>query len=564
MNQLSTFFSIVLIVILGNNQSLFSQTCNWASHAGGTYDDIALVNAFDREGNYYVSGYTKSSQCYFQTDTVFNGVYLTSFLAKYNSMGKEEWVLNINSYNENYPEPFGGYIPGMTTDTILDQILITGIFYYWVKLPDTTLYATSKGGYVAKLNPEGHTIWATTIIPGVDGYGYGGNVYIFDVTIDSQSNIYVSGASNEETHFGNVIIPRGGFIAKYREDGTLVWAKQITQVNQYENPYSSEAPPLNLCFQGEQLYVNGKAIGTTIEIDTIVMELGSILGTFYLARFDANGNIQGVTFGGGRKIGAGDQIASDQSGNIYLTGIFLKPTGIFGHDTLYSEAIYGDCYITKINKNGEFIWTKQLFATGAAWGEGIAIDREGYIYLSIKFGGDIQCGEEVITSSPTEGDIALLKFSPDGDCLGYRHYSEGSVPMLSIDREGNIGMAGFFKNSLEIGGNLFTSYGEADVFAAKCAPITGLEEFQKNEQNQLLIYANPNTGKCNITIPDEFKNESDLTLQIYDLKGKLVQQSKVEPSEGNISLNIEAQAKGMYTAILSNGKKSYSGKIVFE
>ncbi len=59
-------------------------------------------------------------------------------------------------------------------------------------------------------------------------------------------------------------------------------------------------------------------------------------------------------------------------------------------------------------------------------------------------------------------------------------------------------------------------------------------------------------------------NESDLTLQIYDLKGKLVQQSKVEPSEGKISLNIEAQAKGMYTAILSNGKKSYSGKIVFE
>ena len=563
MNQLSTFFSIVLIVILGNNQSLFSQTCNWASQAGGTYDDIALVNAFDREGNYYVSGYTKSSQCYFQTDTVFNGIYKTDFLAKYNPSGKEEWVLNINSYNENYPEPFGGYILGMTTDTILNQLLIVGGFYYWVKLPDTTLHAPYMGGYLAKLNPEGHTIWANTIIPGVDGYGYGGDVGIYDLTVDSQSNIYVSGASNEETHFGDVIIPRGGFIAKYREDGTLVWAKQITQVNQYENPYSSEAPPLNLCFQGEQLYVNGKAIGTTIEIDTIVMELGSILGTFYLARFDTNGNIQGVTFGGGRKIGAGDQIASDQSGNIYLTGIFLKPTGIFGHDTLHSEAIYGDCYITKIDKNGEFIWTRQLFATMAAYGNGIVMDPVGNIYLSIKFGGDIQCGSTILTSDLSYNTV-LVKFSPDGECMGYRQYSAEEVPRLSIDREGNIGMAGFFKNSLEIGGNLFTSYGEADVFAAKCAPITGLEEPQKNEQNQLLIYANPNTGKCNITIPDEFKNESDLTLQIYDLKGKLVQQSKVELSEGNISLNIEARAKGMYTAILSNGKKSYSGKIVFE
>ena len=562
MNQLSTFFSIVLIVILGNNQSLFSQTCNWASHAGGTYDDIALVNAFDREGNYYVSGYTESSKCYFQTDTVLNGNYLTSFLARYNPMGKEEWVLNINSYNENYPEPFGGYISGLTTDTILNQILIIGKFYYWVKLPDTTLHASYRGGYLAKISPEGHTIWATTITPGTD-INFESDISIFDITVDSQSNIYVSGASNEETHFGDVIIPRGGFIAKFKEDGTLVWAKQITQVNQYQNPYSSEAPPENLCFQGEQLYVNGWAHGTTIEIDTIATPLGSIVTTFYLARFDPNGNMKGVTFGGGLRSFAGDQIASDQSGNVYLSGIFEYTTGIFGSDTLSCGAIYCDCYITKIDKNGEFIWTRQLFATMAAYGNGIVMDPVGNIYLSIKFGGDIQCGSTILTSDLSYNTV-LVKFSPDGECMGYRQYSAEEVPRLSIDREGNIGMAGFFKNSLEIGGNLFTSYGEADVFAAKCAPITGLEEPQKNEQNQLLIYANPNTGKCNITIPDEFKNESDLTLQIYDLKGKLVQQSKVEPSEGNISLNIEARAKGMYTAILSNGKKSYSGKIVFE
>jgi len=550
------------VFLLGFTKTANSQECYWSAHAGGTKIDAAMANAFDREGNYYVSGYTESSKCYFQTDTVLNGNYLTSFLAKYNPMGKEEWVLNINSYNENYPEPFGGYISGLTTDTILNQLLIIGKFYYWVKLPDTTLHAPYRGGYLAKISPEGHTIWATTITPGTDIH-FESDISIFDVTVDSQSNIYVSGASNEETHFGDVIIPRGGFIAKFKEDGALIWAKQITQVNQYQDPYSSEAPPLNLCFQGEQLYVNGWAHGTTIEIDTIAMELGSILGTFYLARFNLNANIIGVTFGGGRKIVAGDQIASDHSGNVYLSGIFLKPTGIFGHDTLYSEAIYGDCYITKINKNGEFIWTKQLHATMAAYGNGIVIDPVGNIYLSIKFGGDIQCGSTILTSDLSY-NTALVKFSPDGDCLGLRQYSAEKVPMLSIDREGNIGMAGSFKNSLEIGGNLFTSFGEMDIFAAKCAPITGIPQPMESPQEELMIYANPTTGQCNITIPEPFRQEKELRLQIYDQTGKLVQEARMELAGESIKLDIRAKAKGLYLAVLTNGQRSYSGKIVFE
>jgi hypothetical protein len=35
-------------------------------------------------------------------------------------------------------------------------------------------------------------------------------------------------------------------------------------------------------------------------------------------------------------------------------------------------------------------------------------------------------------------------------------------------------------------------------------------------------------------------------------------------TEGKIKLNISAQARGVYNAVLSNGKKNYSGRIVFE
>ena len=80
----------------------------------------------------------------------------------------------------------------------------------------------------------------------------------------------------------------------------------------------------------------------------------------------------------------------------------------------------------------------------------------------------------------------------------------------------------------------------------------------------LIIYANPTTGKCNITIPEEFNNEKDLTLQIFDTKGNLIQQTHVEMIDNKIKLNIESEAKGIYNVVLTNGKKNYTGKIIFE
>lgn len=65
-------------------------------------------------------------------------------------------------------------------------------------------------------------------------------------------------------------------------------------------------------------------------------------------------------------------------------------------------------------------------------------------------------------------------------------------------------------------------------------------------------------------MPDDFVNEKNLVLSIYDNKGKLIQQKTLEMNDGNIKLNLEQEAKGVYNVVLSNNKKSYNGKIVFE
>lgn len=42
------------------------------------------------------------------------------------------------------------------------------------------------------------------------------------------------------------------------------------------------------------------------------------------------------------------------------------------------------------------------------------------------------------------------------------------------------------------------------------------------------------------------------------------QQKTLQMNDGNIKLNLEQEAKGVYNVVLSNKKKSYKGKIVFE
>lgn len=44
----------------------------------------------------------------------------------------------------------------------------------------------------------------------------------------------------------------------------------------------------------------------------------------------------------------------------------------------------------------------------------------------------------------------------------------------------------------------------------------------------------------------------------------LAQKKLVNAGEQKIKINLEAEAAGIYTAVLSGGGKSYSGKIVFE
>jgi hypothetical protein len=80
---------------------------------------------------------------------------------------------------------------------------------------------------------------------------------------------------------------------------------------------------------------------------------------------------------------------------------------------------------------------------------------------------------------------------------------------------------------------------------------------------ELRVYPNPTTGACSITIPDEFLYEQSLTLSVYDASGKLIQQIVLNNDLEIPQLKLDHKAQGVYVVVLSNGKKEYKGKVVF-
>lgn len=543
-------FAGLVVVYLFTGFSSPAQNCNWASQAGGTGDEGAYRMAMDRQGNTYIFGGTSSDSCCFLTDTIRAGNNNVLFIAKYNTMGTEQWVKEISGGNI-YP---GTSISmgGMKYDTVSDCLLVSGTFYYRVFFGDTLLTGEELTVFILKMSTDGEILWVRTA-------GGIGADHAYDLAVDELGNVYISGFNQHSATFGNITIPPGGFLAKYDASGNLVWAEN--KFGFHPITYC-EAPPVNLSYYNQTLFVNGNAYNDTILIDTIIAINHFSSQSSYLSSFNSQGGIQWFRLVGESTGGCGTQFAIDVSGNIILAGVFHQ-IGIFENDTLRNNNAFYDCFLAKYTNNGSLIWVKQLASTDNSWGRGLALDDGGNPYLSGDFSGSATFGNTTLVSGSTS-DFFVTRFSLDGNCQGVRQYNQGVLPALLLDQAGNLSMAGSFENTLVIGSNTFNSRGGSDIFIANCSPITGLEEPQKNEQNTLLIYANPNTGKCNITIPDEFKKEKNLRLQIYDNKGRLIQQTAVEIAEDKIKLNIEAQAKGMYTAILSNGTKSYSGKIVFE
>jgi hypothetical protein len=288
-----------------------------------------------------------------------------STTAKYNSTGVLQWQRTLNGS--------GGRIAADASGNLA-----------MVQTFNTT---GSNDWFTSKRDSSGALQWQRR-------YGDGTNEIVYDVAVDSSSNIYSAGRlASGLTDFN---------LVKYNSSGTLQWQRRIDSGG-----------------SGDQWN------GVTTDSSGNVYTVGStrLTGAFnaYAAKYNSSGTLQWQ-----RRLDTpydcyGNGIAVDSSGNAYLA--IESQTGS-----------YRDITIVKYDTSGTLLWQKTLYSADSESPAGVAVDTAGNVYV-------------VGYNNTGSGNnhIAIGKFNSSGTLQWQRTISTSGVDTaqaVSVDTLGNLYLVG--------------------------------------------------------------------------------------------------------------------------
>lgn len=221
----------------------------------------------------------------------------------------------------------------------------------------------------------------------------------------------------------------------------LMWTKQI------EASLVHQTAGVATGVSGD-IYVAGSFLENACFGTQCVTNVGG--SGLFLAKYDPNGNLIWVRTAEGEFVVHGADVATDTSGNIYVTGSFQGWVN-FGGTNL--AAISTDLFVCKYDPSGTLIWVRQ---GDQGSGTGIAADPNG---------------NTVVTGSLGDAVAIIEKRDAAGNLLWQRaldassSYHQGEN--VKIDSDGAVYATGYFGGRMELGATTLTSHGASDAFLVK-------------------------------------------------------------------------------------------------
>ncbi len=159
---------------------------------------------------------------------------------------------------------------------------------------------------------------------------------------------------------------------------------------------------------------------------------------------------QGGTTSGSRNLGGGGGQASGGQGG---SGGLLQPAG-------------------------GVLWSRRFGGSSKDVGESVAVDEGGNIVIAGTFEGSVDFGTGTLTSIGGL-DIFLLKLNAQGETVWSKSFGgtkDEDVASVAIDQQGNIALAGDFRQSIDFGGGALQGELLSTTFAAIFSP-TGAHQY---------------------------------------------------------------------------------------
>jgi len=417
----------------------------------------------DEQGNVYSAGL-------FEYSVDFDpgpGVYSMSgagpfnkgiYISKLDANGNFVWARQIPTYVE-----FGRI--ELKVDRVGNIYLASDLYNAADMDPGPGVYMMSPTGfrdaYVVKLNTDGNLVWAKQFGgPGDTG------PQAYMVELDRDNNVIIGGIFNNTVDFdpgpGILNITSSAHMQAYivklnNNNGGLIWAKQFGNGPEV---YSGCSINDMKCDAQNNIVLTG-SFTRTCDFDpgpgvyNVTSSPGSA-GDGFICKLDANCNFIWVKTlgqnGTNNHFMTPTGIDIDGMNNIVTTGFFI---GNFDFDPgagvniVYSNPT--DCYILKLDQQGNFIWVKIIGGNEQDTGHDVVVDAANNVYTIGLFGTsvDFDPGPGVhIINSPYYGASALIKLNSGGEFVyaaPFQSISYGTCYFrrMVIDPDQNIYVSGW-------------------------------------------------------------------------------------------------------------------------
>jgi len=325
-----------------------------------------------------------------------------------------------------------------------DSFVITGYYvgpstFGQGEINETTLGAipgpSPNNIFIARYNPDSSLIWAKRAGGAGEDAGHG-------VVALSDDSIIVTGAFSMDGTFGEgesnetILTAAGGlndvFVAKYDNNGSLVWAKRAggtsNDIGMALTRLSGDGVAVTGFFYDAAIFGEGEPLETP---------LTAVAGNdIFVAWYASDGSLVSARSDGGTGQDSGNSIGTMSNGTVLVSGDFAA-TATFGlgepNETSFDSNGATDFFFAHYDLSGNLDWVKR---TGGGWTDSnadLAILPDDSFALTGSFSQIVIFGE----GEPNETQLQSFSGGPDADIYIGRYNPNGTLQW--VKKEGAVG-----------------------------------------------------------------------------------------------------------------------------
>jgi hypothetical protein len=472
------------VVIAKYNTSGFVQ---WIARIASNAGDTGFGIASDSVGNVYVTGLVAGNRlgvtAYNSNGTIFATIQASLagggevFLAKYNTNGAGQWLTHLTASGADSGRGIAIDSAGnsYTTGSFTGGRLT--VYGRSLSLASTLPTIGGTDAFIIKYNTNGSPLWATQIASTAADAGYA-------ITSDVNGNVYVTGEGGtgsvvtaynaNGSAFGTTLANAGGtdvFIAKYTSDGVVQWVARVASTG------ADIGYAVNTDSSGN-LYVGGQAGAAMTAYNSDGSTFSPAITNAgntdaFVAKYNSSGVVQWVARVASTGADRVFAIATDASGNVYVTGqggsnavVTVFNANGTAFPTTLANSGNTDTFLVKYDTNGSVQWVTRVASDFTDIGYSLATDSDGNVYLG--------CQGTVIVPRNSDGTAFTISFPPTFTVDAYivKYNASGFVQWvgmvasvdadtalgIAIDSAGNVCVAGEMRRDPIIYSSNGTSY----------------------------------------------------------------------------------------------------------